>query len=260
MSIEKLKTGIDLQAIAEAYGYKPYADDYEMPNKVDLGIDWTALSLELGDIIEKVDLKTPNAFFDFSTYFKDLKLEINSNVSSKENKAYLNIRLANINDQGISILEIERSDNICWLEHRITTPLYRHQGIGSQLLTLAETIIQNKLNRSHWKEIKIAAEVGQPKLWKWLLNRGFKIRKDEKEKFETTLLELEAGDPKFAIQDISNSQNADWYIFLTKDTECRTLSYSNSVRFTFEKIITPDLTQETNQAINSCLDPESSSG
>jgi len=272
MSLENPKSSIDLQAIADAYRYDPYSEDYVFAEKINLNIDWktlmpainTALE-ETAKIFDSVDLESlehsvdegfMEGIIDRVSIGEGLVFQV-SKVAWKDPKDPPFLKLLILNKQGARVSEfcVKKSLKYWDIDHRKTEEPYRQQGIGGKLIALTQSFVQSY--GEHTKTSQIChMEASQLDILDYFMKRGYKITPEKEKEFYDTIEALKSGDPQLILGAPNKNQRGKeaqrttaWYVFKAKDWGKRGLwrwqDYRRkSVRFPLIKQIPYEATGE----------------
>jgi hypothetical protein len=113
-----------------------------------------------------------------------------------------------------SFRRIDHPDHTEWdMNDRITSPVYRGQGVASKMLKMMEYMTSEYAKVSK-KPQELSAEVGQANVLFWLLKNGFQPKTEEDQAKVERLLQ---GDPSLTIVSAPDAVEAEekrqWYIF-----------------------------------------------
>ena len=264
MSLEKTKSPIDLQTIADSYGYKPYPDDYEFSERIYLDINWTEKWPEIKSMIRE-SAKIFNDFMvtpESNEYFSHAKMgevqlsseltlvfekTIPNNTENRKGPAFY-ILLKNKSDQRVADFNLEKKHGVWSMDHRKVEPQYREQGIAAHIVEMIESFVESYATESTFSQ-KLCMDSGQLDVLSYFAKRGYTIIPEQRLRFEQTLNKLEVGDPDFFFGKPTDKQkdhqdgqaNINWYIFETEVWKQEPWTWEDyqkgSVRFTLKKEI-----------------------
>lgn len=229
--MEKLKTKIDYQSIAKAYGYKPIPEGFEEVKAVNLKIDWKR-DAELRkkqqyEAMEGCSFSLRDRNFD-SNIIDSGEIVTDKGNFQLETEVWVNrgikvpyLRLFLVNERGREIgqcLSSMQKENVWNLHDRITFEAYRGKGIASQMIEATENCVQAYANKTG-QEQEIEVEASQLPVLSLFLKQGYEVIDEEKQRFVDTMSKLEVGDNQYVLASCRADfeQNTDnrktWYVF-----------------------------------------------
>ena len=235
MSIERIKTGIDYQSIAAAYGYKPIPEGFQPIPVINISIDWQTganqrqvrqraamqnfdtAALERSPVhprrnialldegiipTDKGSLRLITQKWKYENGEEFLRLHLIDNEACAEVGSYLTARRGNAWD----------------MHDRITSEGYRGKGVASQMIKATENCIQAFANNTG-QDQEIFMEAGQLPVLSVFLKEGYEVVDEDKQRFSEVMNKLEVGDPKYVLASCEsdfrsgNEERKTWYVF-----------------------------------------------
>lgn len=222
----EIQKTLDIQAIANAYGYTPPPDTSE---KVDLGLEWNectehaeAFTNNYDDLV--IDSPHPERDYD-DNGIKKKKFLLHREVFQGTNPAVELLSFKNFiqgKNESLSF-ELERNGEIIsqlyfkqdtdheWdLNHRFIHPPFRRQGIVSEMMKRAEDTLQARANSTNQEQV-INVSVAQLPVLNLFLKNGYEVVPEDINAF----LKIQNADPALNIvscPEEDTNQEKIWYI------------------------------------------------
>ncbi len=270
MNVEVARRRIDLAAIAAAYDYSPFPEEYVPPEKIDFGIDWEAsrktINAAVSTIASNFDSIVPEngeqvictADLSPSGY-----LEFKKVFFPGDNEAVLMLNLKDSNDQEVGAFDFQQSINGWNISHRKVQAAYAGQGIASEMLAVLEQFAADYGNHKQRNQ-RCMFDSSQLDVTDFFLGKGYEP--EDEELFYGALDDLERGNRRFMLKSRPFREKTlgspeCWYVFKQTSDESNLweegVNKDKSVSFRFYKEIkvttVTDLSEDTVAAVNNTV-------